>query len=553
MKKRGMMLFVVLGLVPFLMAFRFGGEISYQDPTRFLVNDSGYALLQDVAAGDVDGDGDQDLIVLYRLSTATEKRNEVKLYLNKNAELGGPPPTALGGTPSGTVKEINTLFPSAYIDDGTTPNPYSNSYSTYYTIYQDGWSGTQGTDPSFGRTSGNRVTGWDATADFRSYFTNLAVAYKPHPTVSGRTVVDYILVSREYGSVTTSYYSPWTGYTPRQYAGRIVHLKNPYPGASPNGPWLNKAGTATHTGNAMNFDATTPDYDHDSTPSTAQFYNDDYTWKVPYSSDEVARGTFNTIELADLDGDGDYDLYSAPLVYINATLSGDNMRTVAQIYRYVNDGTNNFNNAYNDASPGANYLWGDGSTNPLGYQFGQIRLVDINKDGRPDLLGAQGGGSSYTLSWIEGLSTGNFRNTNCKAPGALLNAGGTLTDISAGNLRAPTSGTDGDNNNGYPDLVLTRAADAQIEISMYSNKNEAAPAWGTYADFQAIYTAPVTLTTDSTKTWWYNIKFGRVITADVDNCGENEIIVTIRGRTAQYWIFKKSTVRYLTMNFNELQ
>jgi len=56
MKQRGMMLVVVLGLVPFLMAFRFGGEISYQDPTRFLVNDSGYALLQDVAAGDVDGD-----------------------------------------------------------------------------------------------------------------------------------------------------------------------------------------------------------------------------------------------------------------------------------------------------------------------------------------------------------------------------------------------------------------------------------------------------------------------------------------------------------------
>jgi len=50
----------------------------------------------------------------------------------------------------------------------------------------------------------------------------------------------------------------------------------------------------------------------------------------------------------------------------------------------------------------------------------------------------------------------------------------------------------------------------------------------------------------------YNIKFGRVITADVDNCGENEIIVTIRGRTGQYWIFKKNTTEYLTMNFNEL-
>jgi hypothetical protein len=89
---------------------------------------------------------------------------------------------------------------------------------------------------------------------------------------------------------------------------------------------------------------------------------------------------------------------------------------------------------------------------------------------------------------------------------------------------------------------------------MYSDdKHNATPAWGTYADFQAIYTAPVSLTGDNAKTWWWNIKFGRVITADVDNCGENEIIVTIRGRTAQYWIFKKNTIRYLTMNSNELQ
>jgi len=539
------MLVIVLGLVPFLMAFRFGGEISYPDSTKFQVNSNGYALLQDIAAGDVDGDGDQDLIVLYRLSTASEKRNEVKLYLNRNAELGGPGPTALGGTPSGTVLEIDTLFPSLYLNDGVT----ANSYNTYYTIYQDGWSGTQGTDPSFGRVSGNRVTGWDATADFRSYFTNLAVAYK---TVSGKTVVDYILVSREYGSVTTSYYSNWTGYTPRQYAGRIIHLKNPYTGANPlavQGPWLNRAGTATHTGNAMNFDATTPDSDHDANPSTAQSYNDDYTFKVPYSSADNARGTFNSIELADIDGDGDYDLYSAPLVYVAATQSGDNIPSVspAQIYRYLNNNTNNFNDAYNDSSPGNNYLWSDGSTNPQGKQFGQIRLVDINKDGRADLLGAQGGGSSYTLSWIAGTSTGSFANVRCK--NSLLNSAGTLTDINAGNLRAPTTGATGDNNNGYPDLLLARAADAQIEISMYSNVSEATPAWGTYSDFQAIYTAPTSETTDSGNTWMYNIKFGRVVTADVDNDGENEIIVTIRGRTAQYWIFKKSTTRYLTKKF----
>jgi hypothetical protein len=178
--------------------------------------------------------------------------------------------------------------------------------------------------------------------------------------------------------------------------------------------------------------------------------------------------------------------------------------------------------------------------------------VDMDKDGIPDLLGTQS--SSYSLSWIKGRNTGGFLNTNCKANNALLNSAGTLTDINAGNLRAPTSGSGGDNNKGIPDLILTRAAVAQIEISMYSDsKNNADPAWGTFADFQAIYTAPASETTDSGNTWMYNIKFDRVITADVDNCGDNEIIVTIRGRTGQYWIFKKNTTKYLTMNFNELR
>jgi len=85
---------------------------------------------------------------------------------------------------------------------------------------------------------------------------------------------------------------------------------------------------------------------------------------------------------------------------------------------------------------------------------------------------------------------------------------------------------------------------------MYSDKNESARL-GTFADFQAIYTAPVSETTDSGNTWMYNIKFGRVIVADVDNCGENEIIVTIRGEQAVL-DFKKNTTEYLTMNFNEL-
>jgi hypothetical protein len=487
----------------------------------------------------------------------------VRLYLNQNAELGGPGPTALGGTPSGTVQAINTLF----------SNSNTNGTGNMYVIYQDGWSGTQGTNPSFGRVKGTRtdppatgcgMTGnYDSTDDFRSYFTGLAVAYK---TVNGKQVVDYILVSRENGSVTSGGFTPYSsfGYTPRHYAGRIIHLKNPYTGANPNdvkGPWLNRTGTATHTGNAMNFNNNTLDCDADGNPATAQFYNDDYIFKGTYG-DADYQIAFNAIALAKLrSGINSYDLYTAPSQYHSTGYSGDNtMWAKAQIWRYLNpnDGTNNFNSAYNDSSPNNNFLWSDGSSGATYTQFDEFRLVDMDKDGIPDLLGAQGAGGNAPLSWIVGQNTGTFRNTNCK--NATLNSAGTFWDINAGNLRAPTSGASGDNNNGYPDLVLTRLADPQIEISIYSNTSENTPSWSTYADFQAIYTAPASETTDATNIWMWNLKFGRVIVADVDNCGENEIIVTVKGhtsnaggRTAQYWIFKKNTTKYLTMNFDGLR
>ena len=541
MKQRKMMLLLMIGLLPFLLAFRFGGEIRYGDPIKFQVdepvNPYRSAVLRDIAFGDVDGDGDQDLIALYNLTAATERRNEVRLYLNKNHEIGGTDPTALGGTPTGTVKDIDTLFPSSYID-GT-----ANAYNTHYKIYQDGWRGTQGTDPSFGRYTGELPAG-DTSPDFRSYFTRLAVAYT---TVSGKSVVDYIVVARQYGSPVAAYYSSFA-YTPRHYAGRLIQLKNPYVatgiGDDAKGAWRNNAGVA-HPGNLNHFDVGYPGV----SPSTtdANFYVDDYTWKAAVG-DDTARATFNSIELAKLDADGDYDLYAAPRQYHNASQDGDwTQYGSARIYRYLNDGTNNFGNAYNDNNPGGNYIWSDGSTNGTFNQFTSFQLVDINKDGTPDMLGLQGGGSSAPLSWIAGSNTGSFVNTNCK--NAQLNAGGTMANIWAGNLRAPTSGADGDNNNGYPDLVCSRAATTTVEISMYSNKNEATPSTATYSDWQAIYTAANSELTDVNNFWMYNIKFGRVMTADVDNCGENEIIVTVGNYTAQYWIFKKQTTRYLTMNF----
>jgi hypothetical protein len=540
MKQKKMMLLVLIGLIPFLLAFRFGGEIRYGDPTKFQVNDNGYAIFRDIAFGDVDGDGDQDLIALYNLGTVTEKRNEVRLYLNQNAELGGPGPTALGGTPSGTPKAIDTLFSS------------SNTSGTgnMYVIYQDGWRGTQGTDPSFGRYLMQLPAG-DTSPDYRSYFTRLAVAYK---TVSGKSVVDYIVVARQYGPPVVTYYTGFA-YTPRHYAGRIMQLRNPYTGANPDdvkAAWLNNAGAA-HPGNLNHFD---PGYHLGppvvGSPSTtdANFYRDDYTWKAAVG-DDTARATFNSIELAKLDADGDYDLYAAPRQYHTADQSGDNVIFGSgRIYRYLNDGTNNFGNAYNDNNPGANSLWSDGSSGGGSYyQFFDFHLVDIDKDGIPDLLGLQGGGSGAPLSWIVGRNTGTFANTNCK--NAQLNAGGTMADIWAGNLRALTSGSEGDNNNGYPDLLCSRAAEAKIEVSMYSNKSENTPSTATYSDWQAIYTAPTSEVADPANLWMWNLKFGRVMTADVDNCGENEIIVTAGTRTAQYWIFKKQTTRYLTMNLEQ--
>jgi hypothetical protein len=554
MKQKKIMLLALIGLMPFLLAFRFGAEMRYGDPIKFQVNSDGYAMIRDIAVGDVDGDGDQDIIVIYNLSTSAYKRNEVRIYLNQNAELGGTGPTALGGTPSGTVKDISTLFSNS--DENGTGNMYK--------IYQDGWRGVQGNTtagygPYFGRTSADMpISGipsgvGDSTNDYRSYFSRLAVAYK---TVSGKRVVDYILVARSYGPNGATWY-PSFAWPQRRYAGRIIQLKNPYVlTANANdvkGAWLKKDAillTQTHPGNLNHFDPGYPT----SLPSTldADFYKDDYTWKVPVG-DDAAKASLSAIELADLNGDGHYDLYAAPRQYHNADQSGDNVQYAgASIYRYDNTGTDDFGLDYNDGSPAGNFIWSDGSTGGTYNQFSDFHLVDINKDGIPDLLGLQGGGSSAPLSWIQGRNTAGFFNTNCK--NAQLNTGGTMADIWAGNLRAPTSGTEGDNNNGYPDLLCTRAAEPKIEVSMYSNKNEATPSTATYSEWQAIYSAPSEEVTDVGNVWMWNIKFGHVMTADVDNCGQNEIIVTISGRTAQYWIFKKQTTRYLTMmNLDELR
>ena len=556
MKQKKIMLLVLIGLMPFLLAFRFGGEIRYGDPTRFQVNSDPKSGFKNIVVGDVDGDGDKDLIMIYTFEgSSTEAHNEVRLYLNQNAELGGPGPTALGGTPSGTVKDISTLFPSLLINDT------ANSYNTSYTIYQDGVKGTQTVDAKLGRDF--------PYYDIRSNFRGLAAAYK---TVSGKPVIDYILVSRQYGNPTDNYYNGQSTNNPRQYAGRIVHLKNPYDGSdptAPRGPWRRKDDVAkNHPGNANDFTDTTPDTEAvagdpfpyvDNDPTTKMFFNDDYTFKASYG-DVNYRVTFNAIELADLDGDGDYDLYSAPRQYHTTSgggCCGDQVQYQnAQIWRYKNKyydptaptGRNNFNDNYDDTSPNSNFLWSDGSTNGTYNQFSDFHLVDMNNDGIPDLLGLQGGGSWAPLSWIQGRNTGGFFNTNCKS--AQLTPGGTMADIWAGKLRAPTSGATGDNNNGYPDLLCTRAAEPKIEVSMYSNTKATTPSTATYSEWQTIYTKP----SDDHTTWMDNIMFGRVMTADVDNCGQNEIIVTISGRTAQYWIFKKQTTRYLTMmNLDELR
>ena len=314
-----------------------------------------------------------------------------------------------------------------------------------------------------------------------------------------------------------------------------------------------------HSGHLRHFTCSTSD---------AQFYTDDYTFRIPVG-DADWMTTFNAFDLGDLNGVNGADIYAAPHFYINALLSGNQVGPLTTlIYRYFNDGTNNFNNAYNPANPGANYSgWAD-SSSPAGVraQMWDMHIVDMDKDGIPDVLSLLGGGGTYRLSWVQGLANGNLSGDLKRNQ---IGDGGTMLDIHPGNLRTKSGDPwPADNPKGSPDLVCIRLATPKIEISMYSDwrKRGDPPGMGTMSEWITVYdgTLDPDYNTLNPPWWLYHVGFRRVALADVDGCGMNEIIaitgggvegiVPFAGR-AQFWIFKNSksthSVQYLTMNARE--
>jgi len=339
-------------------------------------------------------------------------------------------------------------------------------------------------------------------------------------------------------------------------------------GALPNKYWIRLYVTAaattwptaywtvtTHPGNESNFACATSD---------TLVYRDDYTFRVPIG-DVNFRVNFNAFDLGDLNNTNGADIYTAPHYYHTAGGSGSGNQlqyTTAIIYRYLNDGTNNFNNAYNNASPAANYLWGD-SSSPAGIkaQMFDMHIVDMDKDGIPDILSLLGSGGTYRLSWVQGQANGSLSG-DLKT--RQIGDGGTIFDVYPGNLRTKSGDPwPADNPKGSPDLVIIRNATPKIEISMYSDwkKKGEPPSVANMSEWITVYDATVDPDYENlASTWMRHVGFSRVTLADVDGCGMNEIIAITGGGfaspgfagRAQFWIFKNSksthSQQYLTMN-----
>ncbi len=545
-----------------------GGEIAFYPPVKFQVDARcGSVGFHDIAAGDVDGDGDVDLIMIKNIYGDTAgcggvQQNQVRVYFNQKVELGTttindlfypPPCTTAPCSPAATYDGDGGGRVAIIYADGVKqePAPWGNGLP-YFNRYNGGsgsWTCRTDCCDSLG-------TGIPSN-DVRGPLVRLAVAYK---TISGKRVVDYILVARQFQGALNTFYSNASPY----YAGRIIHLQNPYAvtgnPADSHGPWYYRyaAGPgrtwSTHPGHLNNFTCSSP---------RANFYRDDYAWKVRYG--DVYYGvSFNAMELADLDGNGYYDLYTAPRQYHTVSGGGSGNQVQYQkavVYRYPNpnnpstaDGNyNNFGNSY-DESPESdldnNRFFYDGSSGATYTQFWDFHMADMDGDGKIDLLGHQGAGSAAPLSWIKGNGDGTLENKQCK--NAQLPAGGTIWDVWAGHLRGKPGSWPDTNPKGAMDLICIRNGQPQIDFNIYNDQTKAgvSPGSSTYTSmWTTLYRVP---DGEFSAGGFY---FDHVITADVDNDGENEVIAlttgginTSAGGRAAFWIFKKNTTLYLTMD-----
>jgi hypothetical protein len=380
----------------------------------------------------------------------------------------------------------------------------------------------------------------------------------------------------------------------------MIHLKNPYVvslnPADSHRPWLRKDAaniTQVHPGHQAHFyykecGPTTPfvglvcpddpvtgfqtthDYYTDGVPThTRQFYNDDYAFKARNWPQDMSGAigakrygyefwaSFNQIEMADLDGDGYYDLYGAPR---SPTNYGLNHKAVIYRYEHPKNASNDYNTDYQDGVyPDNKYklneVWEDGVNSVIVTQCMNFHLVDMDKDGIVDILCGQGYGgdpsvqSGVPISWIKGKNNGTFENR--KSEDYRLAAAGTVfDDLWAGNLRGKPGEWPADNPKGSPDLVILRRGEPKIDVSLYVDTTKAgvSPRAATYSNWKTVYTVP-----NGDFAPGMGDFFKRVITADVDGDGYEDLIAATgsniyadKGGRAAFWIFKKDTTLYLT-------
>jgi hypothetical protein len=555
MKRKKMMSLLLIGFIPFLFGFRYGAEIMYDQPVKFLhdntVSTTNFNNYQKIAAGDVDGDGAIDLIVIRDVAkTATPSQHavhEVRIYRNK-----------------GQSKPIQEMFAKG-VDQGGQGDADTDSVQIYREEEEtvgpvDNHAGGTG-QPAKLFFYENKTVMPNILREKKSKapFYSMAVTYKMMGTAPNqRKVVDSIFIARAYihqqlegfehlpGS---RYCYNYCGATECYYAGKILQLKNPYvTGGNPFGKWKRvQYNASTQTVETLDGDNTGFPYNSETYMLGANIYSNHDHWKTIYQT--MAAGDYKgdkTYQLllapwrVDTSGGGDWPTTSGPgfsgLVYVY-----DPSDSTKYQYRGML-----LNDYYNQTG---HVIYVDGtSSGAITYsQYSHMQAVDMDMDGKQDLLVMQRDGSSVPISWIPSnganklfgtKSTDQYKLTVAQLP--------TPYSIWAANLRvrADLQNLPKDNSKGLPDLLFTPLTELKVQVSYFAEKKGKSPSKDNYSEWNTIYDG-TSDTKNASDAWMYNIRFNNVIAADVDNDGENEIIVTT-DRTSQFWIFKKSTAKYLT-------